>query len=245
MARKCKAPPRWRAPFLRALKATGNAREAARAAGVDHSLAYYHRRRDAAFAAEWEAALASAGDASADSGPRSAGDAVGAELVLRRSKRRGDQLVRAGPGRWSEKAEGIFLGVLARSANVRRAAAAAGFSTNALYYRRETYPGFAGRWDRALEQSKVHLRGLVISSGIATFDPESADEAGALPKVTVAEAISILRLKDGGPAGAGAERGLRYGPPEPSIEEVRASVIRRLDAIEAHERRKAGGQEEL
>ena len=49
--------------------------------------------------------------------------------------------------------------------------AGAGFSTTVLYNRRAADPGFAARWDAALEQAAAHLASLVLGAGIATFDP--------------------------------------------------------------------------
>jgi hypothetical protein len=137
----------------------------------------------------------------------------------------------------------VYLAHLRATGCLRRAAAAAGFSTNAVDYRRKRYPAFAAECDAALEEAMVQLRSLVVAAGIAALDPlgEALPEGVELPKVTVAEAIAILRLK--GPATAlGTGTGARqHLPQEPSIEEVRQNILRKLDAIEAHERRQAGG----
>ena len=45
--------PGWRPRFLEVIRATGNVRLAADAAGVDRSTPYVRARRDAAFAAAW------------------------------------------------------------------------------------------------------------------------------------------------------------------------------------------------
>lgn len=70
---------------------------------------------------------------------------------LRQDKNGKAQGIRA-TGRWSQEAEARFLGELAATANVRAAAAAAGFSTTAIYKRRAAWPGFSAAWDAALDQ---------------------------------------------------------------------------------------------
>jgi len=258
---KRKKAAAWRARFLRALARLGNVRAAAEAAGVDHTTAYGLRKRDAGFAAKWEEARAKAQEAPpppcrrrllrAGSGSRHAPGMprrlhppprAGEELIARYSKRHGVQMVRVGPGRWSPKVEAVYLAHLRTTGCLRRAAAGVGFSTTAVDYRRKRYPAFAAQCDAALEESFVQLRSFVAAAGIASFDPfpEPLPEGVELPKVTVAEAISILRLKGASGAPGTGPTGRRHMPEEPSIEEVRQNILRKLDAIEAHERRQAG-----
>ena len=145
-------------------------------------------------------------------------------------------MVRAAAGRWSAKARERFLATLAATGCVRRAAAAAGLSTTALYNRRQGYPDFAADWAAAEAHAKAQLHGFVVAAGIATFDPEGAAEAKieGVPKVTVSEAIAILRLK--GPGPAAAAKGAAND--EPPIEQVRDEVLRQVAAV----RRKSGGE---
>lgn len=53
-------PPAWRRAFLRELGRSGSVAAAAEAGGVDRSSAYQLRKRNAAFAASWDRALAAA-----------------------------------------------------------------------------------------------------------------------------------------------------------------------------------------
>ena len=157
--------------------------------------------------------------------------------MVRRSRNGGTQLVKAGAGRWNAAAEARFLAEMARTCCAERAAEAAGFSTTTLYNRRKHYPDFAEKWRLAEEEAKGRLHRFVVSAGIATFDPTAGLDEG-LPKVSMAEAIAILRLKSPSTAPEASVAGAasRYAPREPSIEEVRANILRKLDAIEAHER---------
>lgn len=156
-------------------------------------------------------------------------------MVVRVSKRAGAQLVKAGPGRWSGRAEGVFLRALAHSGCVTAAAGACGFSTTALYNRKRNYADFAERWGAAEAVARERLPGLLTAAAIAGLDPEIED--ASLPPVDVDQAIRICaRWGGGGSAAAPA-----FVPPP--IEEVRARILARLDAIEAHEAREGAASD--
>jgi hypothetical protein len=224
--------PLWRGRFLRALRRTGNVTQAALAAGVDRSSAYPRRKSEPDFAAKWAAAEAAGKQRSAlcpRPGQTTAkGHAAQEDLIVRNSKN-GAQLVRPGPGRWSRKVEQAFLDHYAQSGCIKWAARAAGVSANIIHYRKQRYPGFAADCAAAEARAKERLQGLVTAAGIASFDPDYAEEE--VPRVSVAEAIAILRLKGpGSAAGAGAK-----ARPLPSIEQVRDEVLRRIAAIRRHQ----------
>jgi len=82
----------------------------------------------------------------------------------RAQAKHGTQLIRAAPGRWNAKAGAVFLAELRRTGCVRWAARACGFSTNALYKRRENYPEFAARWAAAKERIPALLSAATIAS---------------------------------------------------------------------------------
>jgi len=133
--------PRWVVAFLRGLERHGVARQAAFEAGVDYTTAYERRKRHPDFGEEWRRA--------ADTGKaaRLEEEALRSQAILdgvvacrpgEEQVRPGGasaQLVKASPERWSMRREAAFLAELAASANVRRAAAAAGISTAAIYQR--------------------------------------------------------------------------------------------------------------
>lgn len=261
MARKKKRPAPWRGAFLRTLGETANARAAARAAGIDRSTPYAFALRHPAFERAWQRALR-IGEArvALGEGPSAAAQPrlhrlrrlpspanVGEELILRQTKN-GAQMVKAAKGRWSAKREEAFLVALAATGCVRWAALEAEISTTTLYQRRKHYPQFRTDWDAAVESAKARLHELVVGAGIAAFDPEAAaraaEAAGAPPPtVSVDQAIAILRLRGTGPAADAGERPGRNVPEAPPIEAVRASILARLDAIEAHEKRMSGKTE--
>ena len=236
--------PKWLEPFLAALARTGNVRVSSAEAGVDFSTAYARRQRDAGFRAAW-AEVVRAREAGALRDGLSTGsippqdERVREELVVRCSSTgAAPKLVRAGAGRWSTGREERFIVSLATSANVRRAAAAAGISTQAVYKRRLKQPGFAAAWDAAIEVGKARIEAYLVEAADRTFDPETLGDAvfggDALPKISVAEAIHILRLK-GGAARAVAtvkedDEGEAY---EAEVEAARGRFVERLERMEA------------
>ena len=121
---------------------------------------------------------------------------LGEELSVRPD----GKMVRAGAGRWSVVRERRFLTELADSANVRRAAKAAELSTTALYGRRMRHPAFRAAWDCAIDAGKARLQSYLIEAADRTFDPECLPVPEGSPKVSVSEAVSILRLKGGEPS---------------------------------------------
>lgn len=247
--RRKRAGAGWRKRFLAALARTANVDLSAEKAGVDRSTVFLLRKRDPMFAAAWlrarawgRARVAAEGrPVHAGGRPRPArpGEAADArELVVRTSKNAGTQIVRAGAGRWSPGAERDFIAYLVAGFGVRYAARAVGFSAFAIYKRRLNDPGFAARLDAAREEGKIRNDGLLIDAVPLALDPEVIEAAEALPRPTIAEAIQIVRLYR--PPGERAGRGRRHGPREPSIEEVRNEVLRRLRTIRAHRAERGG-----
>lgn len=229
--------PIWRQVFLRALSRTGNVRASAAEAGVNTETAYGHRARDPGFAAKWEAALARGKAVAARAKARRAKGA--GELVLRRSKN-GDQMVRAAAGRWCARTEEVFFAELERTGCVEAAAAAAGISTNALYYRRRQYPEFAEKWDRVVATAKQQIPDMLAAATIASLRPEPAGPAGrgkrrgrgGLPKVDIDQAIRIAAMQDkAGEAGGRRRGGIGRERQEVSDEELLEALERQLDAL--------------
>ncbi|WP_324806771.1 hypothetical protein SH584_09955 [Sphingomonas sp. LY29] len=229
---------------MKALSEVGTVRLAAERAGVDFSTAYARRRRHPDFAAAWDAALAGRkGDAVGTDvleAPRSARGGESDALVVRPD----GKMVRAGAGRWSVARERRFLTELASSANVRRAAMAAGVSTAALYARRLKHGGFRAAWDLAIDAGKARLHAYLIEAADRTFDPASLPIPSDGPRVSVSEAVRILRLKGVEPAAQ------REASAAVSAEEHEAAIERiieklgRLRERTERERREAGWSEQ-
>ena len=181
--------------FLAALRCTGNVREAARTLGLHRSTLIKRRNRDAAFAAEWHAALALA-HARLNAGAQPAGKAESEPQVIRTGSGR-LQLRRAPRRRLDHKAEQAFLAALSATANIRLSAAAAGFSHSAFYARRKQSPAFAREMRLALETGYERLEMALLEAA----DPESyRDDAWRhndpppLPQLSPGEALQLLYL---------------------------------------------------
>lgn len=181
--------------FLKQLRLSGNVREAARVLGVHRSCFTKRRAKHPVFAVEWIAALAVA-DANAHAGvavnapartgtPRAV--VVKGRLQLRRATR----------GRLTQAARQAFLTALSVSANIRLAAAAAGFSHSAFYRLRERDPGFAREMRRALAEGYENLElALLARIDPCSFadDGWSHNEQPEMPPLTADQMIQLLHL---------------------------------------------------
>ena len=258
-----KREPHWVKLFFRELARTGNVRLAAERAGVDFSTAYGRRRRHWDFAERWKGALrewltpSGPGRAEAIStaspAPPPLGVAErssppcppqraqgGAETIVRPD----GKVVKASEARWTARKEEAFLVELADSANVKRAARAAGVSTTAVYKRRMKDGRFAAAWDLAVEAGKARLQAYLIELSDRTFDPDSLPLPDGQPKVSVSEAVSILRLK--GAAAPAADARAEAGPVNSELKEAHDRIMARLERLKeriGRERAAAGWTE--
>lgn len=152
---------------------------------------------------------------------------------LRASGKDGPQIINSKGKRWTDEAELLFLDALGATCNVTASARAAGFSTEAIHRRRRRDAGFAQRWAAALEQGYVRLETAMIRRATEAMDGLAADPDSVMPPVTFAEAINLLRLHR---AGASAERAARGGGSRRrprSLDEVRRSIMIKLEAVVA------------
>ncbi|MBU0556048.1 MAG: hypothetical protein KKD64_16855 [Alphaproteobacteria bacterium] len=212
------------------------------------------------------------------------------------------QIARTSDARWSLRAERIFLTELAATCNVRAAAAAAGFSTTAIYNRRMRSAEFAAAWALALDQGYARIETALVelasarlcalvsggeAGGVARAAEGTADggksaggavegagaaggsaaggragadagadssagskgadagaeSRGAGPAMSIGEMMNLLRLHRASARGGAAQnydwraQG-RPGPEE--LDAVRASILRKIEAIERADKRKAG-----
>jgi hypothetical protein len=244
---------------LRVLERTGNVRASAEDAGIDHSTAYARRRAHAGFAADWDGALAAHAakveeekaeelEAIAANGvslgrpstiaPSGNGppprDELGEDLIGG-----GSQLKRAGHDRWGPRKEKAFFDELAATANVKRAAKAAGVSPNAVYQRRMRDAHFKAKWAAVLETGRASIEMHLVEAANRSFEPEELDTGDVPPKVSVAEAIRIVQVH-GSKAQRGelpstlAERAASMTSDE--VEELRERIMRKLERLKERDR---------
>ncbi|WP_447728766.1 hypothetical protein [Sphingomonas koreensis] len=180
--------------FLAALRCTGNVREAARSVGFHRATLIKRRNRDAAFAAEWDAALTLA-HARLNAGEPAERPESEPQVIRTASGRL--QLRRARPRRLDRAVEQVFLAALSVTANVRLSAAAAGFSHSAFYLRRRESPAFAREMRLAIETGYETLEMALL----AAADPESyrddawrCNDPPPIPQLSAGEALQLLHL---------------------------------------------------
>ena len=242
--------PHWVKLFLRELSRTGNVRMAAEAAGVDFTTAYGRRKRHAEFSERWEGAL-EARAANGESGHALTLPQPAAAPSLSRERERDfavrpdGKVIKGSDARWGKRAEEAFLAELTMSANVKRAAGAAGFSAAAVYKRRIKDRHLAAAWDAAIEVGKARVQAYLVEAAGRTFDPDElpvAEGDREMEKVSISQAINIAKLKGpstspgSGPGlwrtnGSGSEDGDGQFVTNEEAEAARGRIFDRLQRI--------------
>ncbi len=142
------------------------------------------------------------------------------------------QRVKTGGAQWSEEAEVAFFDHLAASCNVRASAAAVGFTTFTVYRQRRMRPAFAEKWKAALEQGYARLEMALVEAANASIDGVEFDAERPIPKMTVEQAMNVLRAHRHEVRGDG-RRGPGNRAKPPRLEEVQASIEKKVRAIKA------------
>lgn len=188
------------AAFLRALRRTGNAREAARLTGASRSRFTKRRARDPAFAAGWDAALAwaqAALSARADRGSAERPHKHCAEPYLVRRRDGTVQLRRRPATAITPEGEQRFLLALAATANVRLSARAAGYAHSSFCTRKRRHPAFAREWLAALKQGFEALDMVLLagwSRDAHEHDAWAHNDPPPMPPMTVDQALQLMYL---------------------------------------------------
>ncbi|HEX4693984.1 hypothetical protein [Sphingomonas sp.] len=146
----------------------------------------------------------------------------------------GPQVVTITGHRWTDEAEAKFLDHLAASCNVTAAAAACGFSKEAIYRRRSADPVFAERWQAALAQGYARIEMALVGRAADAMEGLVPDPDTPIPEMTVRDAIAVLGLHRASVKGEGRRPGWRARPR--SLDQVRESILTKLEAIEAARR---------
>ncbi|MEO7602354.1 MAG: hypothetical protein ABIS39_03695 [Sphingomicrobium sp.] len=148
------------------------------------------------------------------------------------------QVKRVNSARWTDARERRFFDELVASANVRRAAAAAGVSVQAVYARRARQAAFRLRWAKAIENGRAAIETHLIAQAQRSMDPETMDLPAPEPRVSVSEAIKIAQMNQGGGSGGGRGRGAMSGYEEDAaeasdeqMEELRARLQGKLERL--------------
>jgi hypothetical protein len=210
--------------FLVVLAQTGNVRLSAREIRRAYSTMQHRRSANAAFAQEWDAALAAAharfhlgggkrgpegevrnGTKKKKVDPRFRGDdgrglrTAGGEPVVVRTRAGKLQLRLAHRGKLTRAAEQAFLYALAASANVRLSAAAAGASARAFYRRRRQNGAFAREMRLALETGYERLEMAALKAALPESHKDDAWRQCApapIPPMSADQALQLLYLHE-------------------------------------------------
>jgi hypothetical protein len=138
--------------------------------------------------------------------------------------------------RWSKAKEKLFFDELAATANVKRAAKAAGVSPNAVYARRMRDARFRAKW-AVLETGRASIEMHLVEAANKSFDPDEIDRE-IQPKVSVAEAIRIVQVH-----GSKRQQEMLSSPfahqaasmSEEDIEEARERLFRKIERLRKRE----------
>jgi hypothetical protein len=227
-----------REAFFRALAETGNRTLAAERAKVSQSWVTLHRSTDPEFRARIDAAVAEAkarlGQAEGMAPPSGWGSLDGEELTVRAGRGRRTQIARARLTQWTPRVEERFLSVLAATCNVK-AACDVGMSVPGAYKHARRWSGFGERWREAVEIGYMRIEaGLLmyaearLAGGGTPVIPELQ-----MPPMTIEQAIQLLHMHKHQVRGVGKRPG--HMQQAPDMDKIRASILRKIEAIERHE----------
>jgi hypothetical protein len=224
--------------FLQTLRETGNRTLAAERAKVSQSWVDLQRSSDPAFKAACvearEEAKAALRRGEIERGAGCGwGFLDGEELVVRGTGGAGGgkrvQIARARLRQWTPRVEERFLAALTATCNVRAACAEVGLTPASAYNHRHRWAAFARRWDEAIEIGYTQLECGLIEQAGNLFSGEGPVEAGPIRAMTADHAIHLLHMHKHQVHRLGKRPGLRAR--EPDIEEVRALILRKVDAL--------------
>lgn len=155
--------------------------------------------------------------------------------TIRRDFRGKPQIVDNKSHRWNDEDEAQFLERLTATCNVKASAKAVGFSTIAIYKRRQKYPAFREAWEEALETGYARLEMALVLNATNLLEPQGTEpdlEDDALgADMTVDQALNVLRLHRAGVRGGRPQRfGWRAKPVD--VEALKAEILRKIEVIE-------------
>jgi len=225
-----------REAFFTALAETGNQTISAERARVSRGWVSLHRSTDPEFKARMEACTESARSrlsGSASQNPDTEwSDIDGEQLVLRGTNGRLVQVARARLGQWTPDIERRFLRTLAATCNVRAACRDVGLSIASAYVRRTTWSSFAERWEEALEIGYTRLEMTLLENACNMLEVVEVEPDAPIPPMTVDQAIQYMGLHRRQVKREGRRTHRYYR--RRTLDDVRASIIRKIEAIERH-----------
>jgi hypothetical protein len=161
------------------------------------------------------------------------------QYYIRRGSHGRLQVTLATDENWTAEIEADFLARLRETGNFERSAMAVGFHPESVRYRMRKWAAFARSVDDALAEASITLdyklvayaHALLRRPGDAPVEGQELDEDVPFDPVMAMKILGHLDSRRNGRSG----RGRHKGPPERTIEEARASIRRKIEAIERHE----------
>jgi molybdenum-dependent DNA-binding transcriptional regulator ModE len=245
MAERARARRRYftaarREIYLANLGRTGTHAAAAREAGMSAQAARRYRARTPGFEARCVAATAQVHARLAGAEGPFEGGADGRFESIRRGADGRLKIQAQGKRGWSKAVEDRIIAVLGECGNVAAAARAVGVSREAIWKRRRNWPAFARRVEEALEDAEITLEFRVACLGTSWTEAAGA-VAGEPAEIVIEEgpldhefALRFLKWREDKRRGA---RGATAAPPP--VEEVRARLLRKVQAMKRHRAREA------
>lgn len=137
--------------------------------------------------------------------------------------------------RWTAETEKTFLDALSTTCNATRACEEIGWNYSVVYARRRKDPDFAARWRLAWAAGYERVEQLLLQNAVETLQGWEPDPTLPMPRMTVAEALTLVRMEKLVRADPSRRRG--SFAKRKSLDDVRASILRKLSAIERAEAR--------
>jgi hypothetical protein len=253
-----------RRAFLTYLTNTGNVSLSAERAKVSRSWVRLHRAEDPAFDEACREALAVAG-ARLGAGPHSPaagsdhaphgplpgappagrGYFEGHELVVYGTNGVRTQVRRARLNQWSPSTEDRFLALLAGSCNVKAACREIGLAFSSAYAHRNRWPGFARRWDEAIEIGYMQIEAsLLEAGGNNPFSNPDDLPIAEVPPMRFDEKIQLLHMHKHQVRAMGKAPGLQPRvATEAEVEKALLKAVKEADSWARREEKKRAGTE--
>lgn len=174
-----------------------------------------------------------AGGRGASKPPAGWGFLDGVELVVRGSNGRRTQIARARVGQWTPRVERRFLAALSATCNVKAACAEVGLAHSSAYAHRKRWLAFAGAWDAAICEGYMRIEAALIERGCNVFSNLDEVPLGPIPTMSAAQAIHLLHMHKNIARGIGGRPGKSWRQRPRTLDEMRDSILRKLEAIDS------------
>ncbi len=140
------------------------------------------------------------------------------------------QIARARVRQWSPRAEERFLAALGATCNVKAACAEVGLTAASAYNHRHRWPGFARRWDAAVETGYTQLECALLESAENLLSGRDVPDPPPLRGMTVDHAIHLVHMHKHAARGIGMAPGKRWQRPK-TLEELAPGILRKLETF--------------